>query len=47
MVQPMSFAIEHLLFNIIFILSFGIYQVLPTEQVLSWLSYYSWVGIIV
>ncbi|MDV7540781.1 GGDEF domain-containing protein [Acinetobacter baumannii] len=28
-------------------LSFGIYQVLPTEQVLSWLSYYSWVGIIV
>ncbi|BBR73464.1 GGDEF domain-containing protein [Acinetobacter baumannii] len=27
--------------------SFGIYQVLPTEQVLSWLSYYSWVGIIV
>ncbi|EPJ9220780.1 GGDEF domain-containing protein [Acinetobacter baumannii] len=26
-------------------LSFGIYQVLPTEQVLSWLSYYSWVGI--
>ncbi|MCG6089755.1 GGDEF domain-containing protein [Acinetobacter baumannii] len=29
------------------LLSFGIYQVLPTEQVLSWLSYYSWVGIIV
>ncbi|MFH3624538.1 GGDEF domain-containing protein [Acinetobacter nosocomialis] len=28
-------------------LSFGIYQVLPTDQVLSWLSYYSWVGIIV
>ncbi|HCA5349781.1 GGDEF domain-containing protein [Acinetobacter baumannii] len=28
-------------------LSFGIYQVLPTEQVLSWLSYYSWVGIII
>ncbi|MDC5110409.1 GGDEF domain-containing protein [Acinetobacter baumannii] len=28
-------------------LSFGIYQVLPPEQVLSWLSYYSWVGIIV
>ncbi|HAV5942044.1 GGDEF domain-containing protein [Acinetobacter baumannii] len=28
-------------------LSFGIYQVLPTEQVLSRLSYYSWVGIIV
>ncbi|WP_149938074.1 GGDEF domain-containing protein [Acinetobacter baumannii] len=28
-------------------LSFGIYQVLPTEQVLSWLSYYSWVDIIV
>jgi len=28
-------------------LSFGIYQVLPTEQVLFWLSYYSWVGIIV
>ncbi|MDA3540438.1 GGDEF domain-containing protein [Acinetobacter baumannii] len=28
-------------------LSFGIYQVLPTEQVLSWLSYYSRVGIIV
>ncbi len=28
-------------------LRFGIYQVLPTEQVLSWLSYYSWVGIIV
>ncbi|HAV5326305.1 TPA: GGDEF domain-containing protein [Acinetobacter baumannii] len=28
-------------------LSFGIYQVLPTELVLSWLSYYSWVGIIV
>ncbi|MCA4397538.1 GGDEF domain-containing protein [Acinetobacter baumannii] len=28
-------------------LIFGIYQVLPTEQVLSWLSYYSWVGIIV
>ncbi|MGN7602364.1 GGDEF domain-containing protein [Acinetobacter baumannii] len=28
-------------------LCFGIYQVLPTEQVLSWLSYYSWVGIIV
>ncbi|MDC5643332.1 GGDEF domain-containing protein [Acinetobacter baumannii] len=28
-------------------LSFGIYQVLSTEQVLSWLSYYSWVGIIV
>ncbi|MGQ1511864.1 GGDEF domain-containing protein [Acinetobacter baumannii] len=28
-------------------LSFGIYQVLPTEQVLSWLSYYSWAGIIV
>ncbi|EPJ8738841.1 TPA: GGDEF domain-containing protein [Acinetobacter baumannii] len=28
-------------------LSFGIYQVLPTEQVLSWLSYYSWIGIIV
>ncbi|MFI8142297.1 GGDEF domain-containing protein, partial [Acinetobacter baumannii] len=28
-------------------LSVGIYQVLPTEQVLSWLSYYSWVGIIV
>ncbi|MFX5308304.1 GGDEF domain-containing protein [Acinetobacter baumannii] len=28
-------------------LSFGIYQFLPTEQVLSWLSYYSWVGIIV
>ncbi|MFW1726554.1 GGDEF domain-containing protein [Acinetobacter baumannii] len=28
-------------------LSFDIYQVLPTEQVLSWLSYYSWVGIIV
>ncbi|HHN6031466.1 TPA: GGDEF domain-containing protein [Acinetobacter baumannii] len=28
-------------------LSFGIYQVLPTKQVLSWLSYYSWVGIIV
>ncbi|MCW1490738.1 GGDEF domain-containing protein [Acinetobacter baumannii] len=28
-------------------LSFGIYQILPTEQVLSWLSYYSWVGIIV
>ncbi|MDU9020664.1 MAG: GGDEF domain-containing protein, partial [Acinetobacter baumannii] len=27
--------------------SFGIYHVLPTEQVLSWLSYYSWVGIIV
>ncbi len=28
-------------------LSFGIYQVLPTDQVLTWLSYYSWVGIIV
>ncbi|OBN80609.1 GGDEF domain-containing protein [Acinetobacter baumannii] len=28
-------------------ISFGIYQVLPTEQVLSRLSYYSWVGIIV
>ncbi len=28
-------------------LSFGIYQVSPTDQVLSWLSYYSWVGIIV
>ncbi|WP_289353380.1 GGDEF domain-containing protein [Acinetobacter nosocomialis] len=28
-------------------LSFGIYQVLPTDQVLSWLSYNSWVGIIV
>ena len=28
-------------------LSFGIYQVLPTEQVISWLSYYSWVGIII
>lgn len=28
-------------------LSFGIYQVLPTEQVLPWFSYYSWVGIII
>ncbi|WP_044103209.1 GGDEF domain-containing protein [Acinetobacter pittii] len=28
-------------------LSFGIYQVLPSEQVLSWFSYYSWVGVIV
>ncbi|MGR2825027.1 diguanylate cyclase [Acinetobacter sp. 1124_18A] len=28
-------------------LSFGIYQVLPTEQVLPWFSYYSWVGLIV
>lgn len=28
-------------------LSFGIYQVLPTEQVLSWFSYYSWVGVII
>ncbi|AZB90644.1 MULTISPECIES: GGDEF domain-containing protein [Acinetobacter] len=28
-------------------LSFGIYQVLPTEQVLPWFSYYSWVGVIV
>ncbi|ETR95119.1 diguanylate cyclase domain protein [Acinetobacter lactucae] len=28
-------------------LSFGIYQVLPSEQVLPWFSYYSWVGVIV
>ena len=28
-------------------LSFGIYQVLPTEQVLPWFSYYSWVGVII
>ena len=28
-------------------LSFGIYQVLPSEQVLSWFSFYSWVGVIV
>jgi len=28
-------------------LSFGIYQVLPTEQVLPWFSYYSWVGLII
>lgn len=28
-------------------LSFGIYQVLPNEQVLPWFSYYSWVGVII
>ncbi|MCU4502675.1 GGDEF domain-containing protein [Acinetobacter sp. WU_MDCI_Abxe161] len=28
-------------------LSFGIYQVLPTEQVLPWFNYYSWVGVII
>lgn len=28
-------------------LSFGIYQVLPSEQVLPWFSYYSWVGVII
>ncbi len=37
----------HIILILYLFLSFGIYQVLPTEQVLSWLSYYSWVGIIV
>lgn len=36
-----------IIFILYLYLSFGIYQVLPKDHVWAWLSYYSWVGVIV